>query len=219
MASKTADKKKNTKKTVKPLKKKTVKKAPAKTARGKSGSLTKRKKVRRYVTPLVEKFAKAHAFQLPDDWGKMTKKGGHPPVINDKKLRVLELAFAYDATVEEACLLAGISTTAYYDFIKKVPKFTETVNLLRNAPIIVARQKVVRSVETSTNDAFAYLRSKRKKEFSTRSEVGHDGKIDAEHTVDPEQLEAVKGVFGLFASKANKSEEDYVDDDEETTDT
>lgn len=167
---------------------------------------------------VIERYAKMFAFELPKDYGKIGKKGGRPTVMTEKTLRKLEASFAYDSTVEEACVFAGVSPAAYYVFLKEHPKFQETIELLRNIPVMLIRRNIVRSAMFSQDSGFRYLEKKRKNEFSSKLELG--GGVALTHDVTPEAAEAIDSVFTLFEKKAREVQEEFKQDaDEEDANT
>lgn len=90
-------------------------------------------------------------------------------------LAKLEEVFAIGGTDLEAIFYADISKDAFYDYQKLHPEFAERKELLREKPVLKARQTVIKALD-NPSDAEWYLERKRKKEFSTRSEVtGADG--------------------------------------------
>lgn len=95
---------------------------------------------------------------------------GRPTIMTKQTIGKLEQAFAFDATVREACFYADIHPDTYYDYIKKHPDFSDRCEALRNKPILKARETVVRAISTNPDIAFKYLERKRKDEFSTRVE-------------------------------------------------
>ena len=101
----------------------------------------------------------------------MKNKGGRPTVMTKEVVAKLETAFAIDATVEEACGVADISRDAFYDYLKKNPKFSDRMATLRNEPILKARETVTRKLSESYQNAMDYLKRKRKAEFGDNSEV------------------------------------------------
>jgi hypothetical protein len=110
----------------------------------------------------------------------MTKKkrnvGGRPTVFTPEVVAKLEQAFAIDATVEEACSYASISRDAFYDYLKREPKFSDRITDLRQRPVLAARQTIVTAVKTQPESAKWYLERKRKAEFAQRNEhTGPDG--------------------------------------------
>lgn len=94
----------------------------------------------------------------------------------------LETAFSYDCTIAEACLYAGISVSAYYVNVTKKPELKERFDLLRNTPVLHARQAVVKSFNTDPNLALRYLERKRREEFSTQQIV--TGEMDNKITIE-----------------------------------
>ncbi len=104
----------------------------------------------------------------------------------------LEEAFAYDTSIEEACFYAGINPDTYYNYVKKQPKFAERIKALRNRPILLARQTVVKDIERDVNTAKWYLEHKRRQEFSLRHDIVSDGeKINFGNIVPrPETLDS-----------------------------
>ncbi len=111
-------------------------------------------------------------------------KGGRPTVITESAIAKLEQAFAIDASVEEACSYADISRDAFYDHLKKEPKFSDRIADLRNRPVLKARQTAVQKLSENYGNAMDYLSRKRKDEFSTRSEAKITGEITISKILD-----------------------------------
>lgn len=105
---------------------------------------------------------------------KKVNKGGRPTVMTDSVVVKLEHAFAIDCTVEEACSYAEISRDAFYDYLKKYPKFSDRIAELRLKPILKARQTVVKSLG-DTNSAYKYLSKKARKEFGDNLDITSGG--------------------------------------------
>lgn len=113
-----------------------------------------------------------------DKDGKPKKgRGGRPPIDRQKALRYLSEAFRLDATDEEACSYAGVSTTWYYDEMKKKDEFSEEILRAQRYPFLVAKGSVVGAMETGDNiTGLKYLERRQKKLYSPRVEVtGEDG--------------------------------------------
>lgn len=108
-------------------------------------------------------------------------KGGRP--LFDRKdestvVQNLLHVFRIGGTVDEACAHAGISRSAFYEYVKKNPQFLDEKERARLFPQIEARHLVVQSIVTgkSVESAKWYLERKAKEEFSTRQEkTGADG--------------------------------------------
>ena len=88
----------------------------------------------------------------------------------DIVIQKLEEAFAFDATVLEACFYADISSSFYYNLLEEKPELVERFATLRQRPVLLARQTVVRNLSTDPDLALKYLERKKKGEFSTRNE-------------------------------------------------
>ncbi len=163
---------------------------------------------RKVHIPAVEIYAKANSFVFkPEKKTKsQLKKGGRPSMMTSEIVGKLEYAFCYDATVEEACLHAGISRDVYYEFIKKYPEFANRIATLREAPVFVLRQKVIQESQHNADTALKYLERKKKIEFSTRTEVGFTGEVINRHAVDPEVQDLIKQAMGNFADKLDEDD-------------
>lgn len=150
----------------------------------------------------VEQYAKRNAFVFKGT----PAKTGRPSVMTQEVVRKLEHAFAYDSTVEEACLYGGISRNTYYDFCKKYPEFSDRIEQLRHAVSFVLRKRVIAAAEHDADLALKYLERKRPLEFSTRAQVHHTGEASDRHSIDPDQAELIRRTMGNFAKKITKTE-------------
>jgi len=91
-------------------------------------------------------------------------------------LRKLETAFAYGATVGEACYFADIVPDTYYRWKKQNPELSEKFTRLLQRPILAARKSVVDALPHDPELALKFLERKKKDEFSPRTEhTGADG--------------------------------------------
>jgi len=99
-------------------------------------------------------------------------------------IKKLEEAAAYDATVEEMCFYAGISTPTYYAWINEDKELSSRIEALRNTPILKARQAAVNKVNESYYTAVDYLSRKRKSEFSQKHDIEHSGQISISKLLD-----------------------------------
>lgn len=102
-------------------------------------------------------------------------KVGRPTVMTDIILAKLEEAFAIDCTAEEACSFADISRDAFYDYLKKNPKFSDRIADLRNRPVLKARKTVVDKISENYSNAMDYLKRKKKLEFGDNVDVTSGG--------------------------------------------
>lgn len=126
---------------------------------------------------------------------------GRPTVMTERVLGKLEQAFGYDMTDEEACLYAGIHPSSLYDYQKNHPEFTERKQALKNTPVLLARETVVKALrdrQITTLDkkgnkveitipadpeiSMKYLERKKKDEFSPHATIDHSGGISITST-------------------------------------
>jgi hypothetical protein len=128
---------------------------------------------------------------------------GRPTIFTDSALHKLEEAFAIGASDTEACFYADVGTSALYNYQKEHPEFVERKNALKERPVLLARQTVVKAIETDSDLAFKYLERKRKHEFASRTEItGADG-----DTLIPEfTSDQAEQLLQLRAKRANGSE-------------
>ena len=109
---------------------------------------------------------------------KIPKKDvGQPTVITDGVLHILRECFLIGCSDEEACNVAQISTSAFYEYQKKTDGYKERKALLKTTPIYTARKSVVNAVAIYPDLALKYLERKLKSEFSTKQEVDTTGTI------------------------------------------
>lgn len=92
-------------------------------------------------------------------------------------VKKLEEAFAIGCTDKEACLYADISERTLYTYQEKHPEFAQRKELLKEKPVLTARNTVVRSLQTDPDIALKYLERKKSDEFATKSKQEHSGEI------------------------------------------
>jgi hypothetical protein len=97
--------------------------------------------------------------------------GGRPPSIDADVLRKLEEAFLLGCTDLEACLAAGISKTTLYKYQDENPDFAERKAELKENPVYIARQSVLKGIVDDSKLAFDYLKHKKSDEFSDKKKV------------------------------------------------
>lgn len=99
-----------------------------------------------------------------------------PSVMTTNILERLRQAFAIGCSDEEAVAYAKIGISTLYDYQREHPEFSEEKEELKKAPILKAKNVVVKSLD-DVNNAKWYLERKLKNEFSLRNEMtGADGK-------------------------------------------
>lgn len=79
----------------------------------------------------------------------------------------LEEAFAWGCSDEEACLYAGISTSALYEYQHIDELFLERKQLLKLRPVLIARKSVVEGLEKNPILAYKYLLKKHESSLET----------------------------------------------------
>lgn len=93
--------------------------------------------------------------------------------MTELTVKKLEEAFAFGASDKEACFYADISHQTLYNYQENNPEFVERKEALKQRPILLARQSVVRGLEGNPELALKFLERKLKKEFGTRQEIEH----------------------------------------------
>ena len=93
-----------------------------------------------------------------------------PTIFTQEKLQKLEQAFALDCTDEEACLYADIAPSSLYNYQKQNKEFLERKKLLKQSPVLKARQELIKGLAGHPELCLKYLERKRKEEFSPRQE-------------------------------------------------
>lgn len=102
---------------------------------------------------------------------------GRPTVMTETVVKKLEEAFAIGASDAEACFYADITKQTLYNYQEKNPEFIDRKEALKERPVLLARQTVLKAMETDPQTARWFLERKRKAEFASRSELtGADGK-------------------------------------------
>lgn len=116
-------------------------------------------------------------------------------IENPEVVKKLEEAFSLDCSIWEACFYADISRQTYYNLIKEAPKLLDRFNALRNKPVLIARQEVVKGMKDNPDLALKYLERKRKDEFSTKTEVNANSKIEMQ--VEEKSIDKLNSILWL----------------------
>lgn len=105
------------------------------------------------------------------------KKAGRHSVVTPDVVGKLEEAFSIGCSDLEACLFAGISKQALYDFQARTLGYADRKAMLKEKLVLKARSVIANSLNNKDeNTAKWYLERKKKDEFGTRTEVtGKDG--------------------------------------------
>lgn len=95
------------------------------------------------------------------------------PKIWEEQYRIIEECLRMDGTVEEACILAGISVPSYYNHRRTNPDFMRRMDIARQYPKMVARaaiQRRIRQWDSKTAMEFIKLRDRRYRPDAQESE-------------------------------------------------
>jgi hypothetical protein len=99
---------------------------------------------------------------------------GRPTKMTEEVVRILEQAFAMGCSDREACLMADISHQTLYDYQTLNPEFVDRKEMLKETPILKARQTIIDNLN-SPNIATWYLERKKKDEFTPKQEIENTG--------------------------------------------
>lgn len=91
-----------------------------------------------------------------------------PSKWNDVCVKKLEEAFSIGCTVTEAALYAGIDRKTFYNHCPEGSDLFLKFDAMRDRPILKARSTVVKNLDNLDN-AWKYLRNKRRDEFAEKS--------------------------------------------------
>lgn len=99
---------------------------------------------------------------------------GRPTVMTEQVLEALRQAFLIGATNLEAAHYAGITERTLYDYIKRVPEFSQQIEAWKSEPILKAKQTITKSL-ADPQHAKWYLERKAKKEYGNNVDITSDG--------------------------------------------
>lgn len=102
--------------------------------------------------------------------------------MTDEAIRKIEEVAALDGSVAEMAFYANVHVDTVYAHLKENKEFSDRISALRERPVLLARQTVVKSISSDPDMAMKYLERKRRKEFATRVENSHDGEISIDTT-------------------------------------
>ena len=129
---------------------------------------------------------------------------GAPTKLTEETLNKLREAFSIDASVPEATFYAGITERVYYKWAETNPELIQSLEVLRNKPILTARHAVVAGLPNDKHFAFQYMKAKRPDEFIEKKKVEHSGSVE---TVDNaiEQDKAIQAVTAEYEEKLRQA--------------
>jgi hypothetical protein len=106
-------------------------------------------------------------------------KAGRKTVMTPEVIKILEDAWVINCTDMEACLRAGISTSALKKYQVKNPEFKTRKRMLKDTLVFNARRKVAKEIENDSRLALRVLESKRPDEYGPKQKVEHSGGIES----------------------------------------
>jgi hypothetical protein len=108
-----------------------------------------------------------------------------------EKVELFISAFKFDATVEEACLYAGITIHQYQYFCEIHPTFSDIKDAIKQLPVLSAKKTVAEKIRENYNNAMDYLSRKRKEEFSQKQISEQQGEININNTIPDDLFEKI----------------------------
>ncbi len=132
---------------------------------------------------------------------------GRPDSMTPETIARLEDAFLSNNSDEEACLQAGVSTSAFYRYCEAHPKFRERKELLKKDNSAKAK-KIVRMaiLNNDVKAAMWWLERKEKAEFgnSTKLEIPEPVRVYVkDYEYDEKVLDHIDAVTGDGTRKEN----------------
>lgn len=106
---------------------------------------------------------------------------GRPSIVTQRVIDKLEEAFAIGCSDREACLYANISMATLYNYQKVNKEFLERKEMLKEKPILRARQTVISNLG-DVNTAFRFLERKKSDEFGPRLDFRDNSKDEETDT-------------------------------------
>lgn len=124
---------------------------------------------------------------------------GRPTVFTPDVLHKLNDAFMNAFSDRMACLYAGISERALYDYCEANPEFAQRKEVLKDTPNLVAQKTLVGDL-TNTSGA-RWWAEKKMPEFMPKTKITHDGKIET----NPEQSAAARAIADKYEQDLRQS--------------
>lgn len=88
---------------------------------------------------------------------KKTSDKAGKPTLSAAVLKKLEEAFSVGTTDLEACLFAEILPSQFKAYLKENPDFAERREILKQRPILLARQTVMKAIKNDPKLAMEFL--------------------------------------------------------------
>ena len=114
---------------------------------------------------------------------------GRPTVMTPDVLQKLEDAFMNAFTDEMACLYAGISEAALYEYCNKHPKFAERKEVLKKTPDLAAQKTLVQDVKQV--GGARWWAERRMPEIMPKTKLELGGKLETHDVTASEAARAI----------------------------
>lgn len=140
------------------------------------------------------------------------RKNNHRPyVLTAEKLVALRTAFSQGFTVINACLFAGISDDAYYNYCDRNKNFKEECKRLQKSPIFKAIKNINDAIDSGdVNTSKWLLERKCREEYSIKTESEHVISINPKITyIDKEEKEFYENHIKEITGKSYKKDDNH----------
>jgi len=97
--------------------------------------------------------------------------------LTPENIQKLEQVYSLDASIGEVASYLDVSVQTIYNWEEKNPKLFEKLYRLKEKPILLARQTVVKRLSENYNNAVDYLKRKRRKEFGDNTDINLQGEV------------------------------------------
>jgi len=98
-------------------------------------------------------------------------KAGRPSVKTEEVIRKIKEVAALDGTIEEMAYYSEVHVGTIYRWMEEDPELKESIQALRQRPILAARQTVIKRMNESYGNAMDYLSRKKQKEFNKAQNI------------------------------------------------
>lgn len=112
---------------------------------------------------------------------------GRNTKMTEKTLKKLERGFMLGLSDEKSCKYAEISTTTLYNYQKQNPEFKEKKDWLKETPDIIAKETVIKSLETDLNSAWKWV-ERRDPTLVPKSKNENKSTVKIESNLDPNDM-------------------------------
>ncbi len=102
------------------------------------------------------------------------RKRGRPCGVTPEKLDKLEKGFMLGLNDTECCLYADISTSAFYRYLEKNPKFRDKKEVLKKKPLLKAKMNISDLLDNGDEITSRWYLEKRSEEFSSKHDIAVD---------------------------------------------